>query len=105
MWMRDCTTIFLVVSIRENIPELAPKYKTLMRYKALAVRLRQATETKDPTPTSALLASPRHKAVKSILSDAEPVFSRVFAALENMLSPDTVMLDAPTAGKPPPPPT
>ena len=41
--------------LRENLPELFPKYKTLMRYKAMAIRLRQATGTKDPTPTSALL--------------------------------------------------
>ncbi len=41
--------------LRENLPELSPKYKTLMRYKAMAIRLRQATGTKDPTPTSALL--------------------------------------------------
>ena len=41
--------------LKENLPELFPKYKTLMRYKAMAIRLRQATGTKDPTPTSALL--------------------------------------------------
>ena len=41
--------------LRECLPELLPKYKTLMRYKAMAIRLRQATGTKDPTPTSALL--------------------------------------------------
>jgi len=79
--------------IRENLPELSPKYKTLMRYKALAVRLRQATDTRDPTPTSALLEGPRHEAVEEILSDPAPVFSRVFGALEHRLSPDTVFLD------------
>ena len=79
--------------IRENLPELAPKYKTLMRYKALAIRLRQATDTRDPTPTSALLEGPRHEAVEEILSDPAPVFSRVFGALEHRLSPDTVFLD------------
>ena len=79
--------------IRENLPELSPKYKTLMRYKALAIRLRQATDTRDPTPTSALLESPRHKAVEEILSDPAPIFSRVFGALEHRLSPDTVFLD------------
>ena len=78
--------------IRENLPELAPKYKTLMRYKALAVRLRQATDTRDPTPTSALLEGPRHEAVEELLSDPAPVFSHVFAALEHRLSPDTVFL-------------
>ncbi len=41
--------------LRENLPELAPHYKTLMRYKAMAVKLRQATGLHDPTPTSALL--------------------------------------------------
>ena len=79
--------------IRENLPELTPKYKTLMRYKALAIRLRQATDTRDPTPTSALLEGPRHEAVEEILSDPAPVFSRVFDALKHKLSPDAVFLD------------
>jgi hypothetical protein len=81
--------------LRDNMPELSPKYKTLMRYKALAVRLRQVTETKDPKPTSKLLKKPYHKAVETILSDEKPVFSHVFGALEYMLAPETVMLDAP----------
>lgn len=41
--------------IRGNCPELIGKYKTLMRYKALAKRLRQAAEMADPVPTSAIL--------------------------------------------------
>ncbi len=41
--------------LRENLPELTPHYKTLMRYKAMAIRLRQATGLHDPVPTSALL--------------------------------------------------
>ena len=81
--------------IADNVPELLSKYKTLMRYKALAVRIRQATETKDPKPTSKLLEKPLHKVVKTILADKEPVFSRVFIDLEYLLSPATVMLDAP----------
>jgi hypothetical protein len=81
--------------IAENVPELLPKYKTLMRYKALAVRIRQATETKDPKPTSRLLVKPLHKAVKTILAEESPVFAQVFAMVEYMLSPATVMLDAP----------
>ena len=81
--------------IENNIPELLPKYKTLMRYKALAMRLRQVTETKDPKPTSKLLVKPLHKAVKTILAENEPVFSHVFITLEHMLSPKTVMLDEP----------
>jgi hypothetical protein len=66
-----------------------------MRYKALAVRIRQATETKDPKPTSRLLVKPLHKAVKTILAEEAPVFAQVFAMVEYMLSPATVMLDAP----------
>ncbi len=80
--------------LRDNMPELSPKYKTLMRYKALAVRLRQVTETKDPKPTSKLLKKPYHESVKKILADERAVFSQVFAALEYMLAPETVMLDA-----------
>ena len=78
----------------ERLPELLPKYKTLMRYKAMAVRLRQATGTKDPKPTSALLEeTPRHDVVAKLMEDPEPVFSRVFEALERMLSPEAVFLD------------
>ncbi len=42
--------------LADNVPELYPRYKTIMRYKALAMRLRQAMGVKDPEPTSALLA-------------------------------------------------
>ena len=42
--------------LADNVPELYPRYKTIMRYKALAMRLRQAVGLKDPEPTSALLA-------------------------------------------------
>jgi hypothetical protein len=40
--------------LSDNVPELHPRYKTIMRYKALAMRLRQAMGIKDPEPTSAL---------------------------------------------------
>ena len=43
--------------IAANAPELSPKYKTIMRYKALAKRLRQAVGLRDPVPTSAVLPS------------------------------------------------
>ena len=45
--------------IAENVPDLYPRYKTIMRYKALAMRLRQAMGVKDPEPTSALLDETR----------------------------------------------
>ena len=82
--------------LRENLPELAPKYKTLMRYKAMAIRLRQATGTKDPTPTSALLdAKPRNEVVAEVMREDDPVFEHLFIDIEYMLSPNTVLLDPP----------
>ena len=86
--------------LSDSLPELLPKYKTLMRYKAMAVLLRQVTDTHDPKPTSALLEeTPRNDIVGAILANTEPVFSRVFVALDHMLSPDVVFLDA--AGRQP----
>ncbi len=41
--------------LADNVPELSPRYKTIMRYKALAMRVRQMMDLTDPTPTSALL--------------------------------------------------
>ena len=41
--------------IRVNCPELEQKYKTLMRYKSLAKKLRQALEILDPIPLTTLL--------------------------------------------------
>ena len=42
----------------ENIPALAVKYKTVMRYKATAKKLRQMAGLEDPIPTSAMLEIP-----------------------------------------------
>ena len=44
--------------LREHAPELFGRYKTLMRYKALARRLRQAAGIADPVPTSAVFDGP-----------------------------------------------
>ena len=44
--------------IAENAPELSPRYKTIMRHKALAMRVRQLTGLEDPQPTSVLLDGP-----------------------------------------------
>jgi hypothetical protein len=81
--------------LKENLPDLAPKYKTLMRYKALAVRLRQATGTKDPVPTEKLLVKPYGEVVENLFAETEPIFSHVFARLEFLISEETVFLDAP----------
>ncbi len=40
--------------LREHVPGLSGHYKTLMRYKALAKRLRQAAGISDPVPASAV---------------------------------------------------
>ena len=44
--------------LREHAPELFGRYKTLMRYKALARRLRQAAGISDPVPASAVFDGP-----------------------------------------------
>jgi hypothetical protein len=66
-----------------------------MRYKALAIRLRQATGTKDPKPTSKLLVKPLHKAVAKILAEEEPVFARVFAMAEQIFRPAKTVTEMP----------
>ena len=73
--------------LRDNLPELLPRYKTLMRYKAMAIRLRQATETKDPTPTSALLdAEPRCELVEELLEDFRTTFSFLAHEIDGRLA-------------------
>ena len=44
--------------LREHAPGLSGRYKTLMRYKALARRLRQAAGIADPVPASAVFDGP-----------------------------------------------
>ena len=44
--------------LREHAPGLSGHYKTLMRYKALAKRLRQAAGISDPVPASAVFDGP-----------------------------------------------
>ena len=41
--------------LRDNLPELSERYKTVMRYKALAKRFRQALGVSDPVPAAMLL--------------------------------------------------
>ena len=79
--------------LAENLPELSAHYKTLMRYKAMAIRLRQATGTKDPKPTSALLdETPRHEVVDEILEDFRITFSSVEETLAWRLDAELVFL-------------
>ena len=77
--------------LAEKLPELYDKYKTLMRYKAMAIRLRQVTETKDPKPTETLLReTPRHEAVEELLKDFRISFSSLMEELEFRLDPKAV---------------
>jgi len=77
--------------IAANLPQLTPKYKTLMRYKAMALKLRQATDTRDPKPTARLLTEePRHEVVAEILTDPRPTFSALLDVLDRRLSPERV---------------
>ena len=41
--------------LRENAPDLSERYKTIMKYKALAKRFRQAVGVSDPVPAAAVL--------------------------------------------------
>ncbi len=80
--------------IRFHLPDLAPHYKTLMRYKAMAVKLRQATGTKDPKPTSELLKTPKpHKIVAEILTTPRETFVSIMKVLDKYLSPEYVPKD------------
>ena len=76
--------------IAENIPELLPKYKTLMRYKAMVIKLRQATDTRDPKPTNRLLRKPYHSVVNEILCDERLTFASIIDVLDKHLSPDRI---------------
>ena len=79
--------------LAENLPELSAHYKTLMRYKAMAIRLRQATETRDPKPTAALLdETPRHEVVDEILEDFRMTFSYLEETLAWRLDAELVFL-------------
>ena len=43
--------------LQEHAPDLYARYKTLMRYKSLARKFRQAAGESDPVPAAALLPS------------------------------------------------
>ncbi len=79
--------------IRFHLPDLAPHYKTLMRYKAMAVKLRQATETKDPKPTGELLEGEPHEVVAEIFSSGGETFTSIMKVLDKYLSPNQVPTD------------
>ncbi len=79
--------------LNENLPELLPHYKALMSYKAMAVKLRQATQTRDPRPTARLLEQPHPKVVAEIFAQPEETFAAVLRVLDDFLSPDRVFME------------
>ena len=79
--------------LAENLPELAPKYKTLMRYKAMAIKLRQATGTEDPTPTERLLDEPRCEVVERLLEDFRITFSSLEEGVGRLVDPEAVLAE------------
>ena len=82
--------------LKECLPELSPKYKTLMRYKAMAIRLRQATETRDPVPTERLLAAKApHAVVAEIRADARNTFAALLETIDFHLSPENILRKRP----------
>ena len=82
--------------LRECLPELSPKYKTLMRYKAMAIRLRQATETRDPVPTARLVeAETPHEVVAEIRADARNTFAALIETIDFHLSPENILRKRP----------
>ena len=86
--------------LKENLPELSYKYKTLMRYKAMAKRLRQATGTKDPKPTSALLEEPQHEVVQAVLRNFRITFSSLEESIGEFIDPEMVFRECSKRNKP-----
>ena len=79
--------------LAEHLPELSPKYKTLMRYKAMAIKLRQATGTEDPVPTERLLERPRGEVVEKLLEDFRMTFSSLEEGVSFLVMPETVLAE------------
>ena len=65
-----------------NVPELSARYKTVMRYKALAKRFRQALGVSDPVPAAMLL--PETERTENPAEPADPG-KREFASVANRM--------------------
>ena len=64
-----------------NVPELSARYKTVMRYKALAKRFRQALGVRDPVPAAMLL--PEAETQGNPAEPADPG-KREFASVQDL---------------------
>ncbi len=80
--------------IRRNLPDLEPHYKSLMSYKALAKKLRQAAALRDPFPVDRLLKeNPLRPVMQKIEALPKTSFHSMMMLLDRQLSPDKVMDD------------
>jgi len=64
-----------------NVPELSARYKTVMRYKALAKRFRQALGVSDPVPAAMLLPETERTGNPAEPADRE---KREFASVQDL---------------------
>ena len=66
--------------INENVPELSKRYKTIMRYKAIAKRCRQFLGLRDPTPLD-----PREPRLRKLLHGCPATQKDLLARLDSAL--------------------
>ena len=91
--------------LRENAPDLSERYKTVMKYKALAKKFRQAVGVSDPVPAAAVLppdppeesekgagevARTPEEMVRALLAASEGTVASLAAQLALMVSADFV---------------
>jgi hypothetical protein len=67
--------------IETNIPALSYKYTTIMRYKAMAKKVKQLVDLPDPHPAEAVLPSPGQKAPEVSLVRATALFRELSAGV------------------------
>ena len=66
--------------INENVPELSKRYKTIMRYKAIAKRCRQFLGLRDPAPLD-----PREPKLQHLLLGCPATQKNILARLDSAL--------------------
>ena len=82
--------------IQSEIPDLYKSYKTLMRYKALARRFRQAVGISDPVPAASVLPEEEENMLKR--SDAEASVNAEISTEECLKSKNNARIVKNTAG-------
>lgn len=87
--------------LKEHCPALWARYKTVMRYKAMAKKFRQVTDVRDPVPATALLTPEpetnlrkQAETAKEFLAVCGHTQIDVLWQLERRLSPDWIIVRA-----------